>query len=91
MNLVDVDVTTPRRAFDEVSRLAAERGMSVLSSEIVGLVPEAALRPGDAQHVRLRDFDPTAQVLERLVDDAAPADPVDGAGTVDGAEVNGAR
>jgi glutamate formiminotransferase len=69
MNLVDVGVTGLRAAFDEVARLAAERGMEVTSSEIVGMVPEAALGPGDGEHVRLEGFDADAQILERLVND----------------------
>ena len=69
MNLVDVDVATPRAAFDEVARLAADRGMQILSSEIVGLVPEAALAPGDEAHLRLEGFDADSQILERLVSD----------------------
>ncbi len=67
MNLVDFEVTGVRAAFDAVSRLAAERGMEVRSSEIVGLVPRAALSSDDGQHLRLEGFDADAQVLERLV------------------------
>lgn len=67
MNLVDLQTTGIRRAFDAVARLAAERGMQVRSSEIVGLVPRAALEPGIAEHVRLEGFDAHTQVLERLV------------------------
>jgi glutamate formiminotransferase len=67
MNLVDVDVTTPRAAFDAVERLARDRGMELRSSEIVGLVPEAALGPDDPQHVKLEGFDPDRQVVERLM------------------------
>jgi glutamate formiminotransferase len=67
MNLVDVDVTSPRVAFDAVSALAAERGMQVLSSEIVGLVPSAALAEGDPAYLRLEGFDADEQILERLV------------------------
>jgi glutamate formiminotransferase len=69
MNLVDFEVTGIRTAFDAVARLAAERDMRVLSSEIVGLVPEAALATGDAEHVRLEGFDEDTQILERLVSD----------------------
>ena len=69
MNLVDIDVTGPRRAFDEVAALAAARGLEVLDSEIVGLAPEAALPSGDAEHVRLRGFDPDRQTLERLIEE----------------------
>lgn len=67
MNLVDVDVTTPRAVFDRVAELAAERGLDVVSSEIVGLVPETALGPGDEAHLRLEGFDASTQILERLV------------------------
>ena len=66
MNLVDIDVTSPRTAFDAVAALAAERGLDVRSSEIVGLVPRAALAEGDAEHVRLEGFDPDEQILEHL-------------------------
>jgi glutamate formiminotransferase len=67
MNLVDHEVTSPRRAFDALVELAAPRGMEVLSSEIVGLVPAAALGPGDVEHLRLEGFDPDEQILERLL------------------------
>jgi glutamate formiminotransferase / 5-formyltetrahydrofolate cyclo-ligase len=67
MNLVDFEVTGVREAFDAVEKLAAERAMEVLSSEIVGLVPQAALGNGDAEHVRLEGFDANTQILERLV------------------------
>jgi glutamate formiminotransferase len=68
MNLVDHERTGLRAAFDAVVREAAARGMQVTDSEIVGLVPEAALGPEDAEHVRLAGFDPDAQILERLIE-----------------------
>jgi glutamate formiminotransferase len=67
MNLVDIDVTPPRVAFDAVTKLATERGMEVLSSEIVGMVPAAALGDGDIGYLRLEGFDADEQILERLV------------------------
>jgi glutamate formiminotransferase len=67
MNLVDHDVTGPRRAFDAVAEEAANRHMEVLSSEIVGLVPASALGPGDVEHLKLEGFDPGEQILENLV------------------------
>lgn len=70
MNLVDPDTTSPRRAFDEVSRLAAERGIDVTDSEIVGLVPASALGPGDTEHLKLAGFDPETQILDRLLERA---------------------
>lgn len=67
MNLVDADVTSPRVAFERVRDLAAERGMEVRSSEIVGLVPRAALGEDDIGYLRLEGFDADEQILERLV------------------------
>jgi glutamate formiminotransferase / 5-formyltetrahydrofolate cyclo-ligase len=67
MNLVDYEVTGVGRAFDAVAELAAERTMEVRSSEIVGLVPQAAFGEDDAEHVRLEGFDADTQILERLV------------------------
>jgi len=67
MNLVDIAVTSPRMAFDTVRELATERGMEVRSSEIVGLVPRAALGEDDIGYLRLEGFDADAQILERLV------------------------
>jgi glutamate formiminotransferase len=70
MNLVDHEVTGLRPAFDEVARLAGDRGMAITDSEIVGLVPEAALGADDIDHLRLAGFDPDRQVLERLLEAA---------------------
>jgi glutamate formiminotransferase / 5-formyltetrahydrofolate cyclo-ligase len=67
MNLVDIEVTGIRAAFEAVSREAEARGMEVVDSEIVGLAPEAALPPGDAEHVRLTGFKADEQILERLI------------------------
>jgi len=67
MNLVDIDVTSPRVAFDAVRELATERGMEVGSSEIVGLVPRAAVGEDDIGYLRLEGFDADEQILERLV------------------------
>jgi glutamate formiminotransferase len=69
MNLVDHDVTGVRDAFAAVASEAATRGLQVLDSEIVGLVPETALAPGDVEALRLVGFDPRTQVLERLAAD----------------------
>ena len=70
MNLVDHEVTGLRTSFDEVGRLAGERGMAITDTEIVGLVPEEALGAGDIDYLRLVGFDPGRQVLERLLDAA---------------------
>jgi glutamate formiminotransferase len=67
MNLVDVEVTGVREAFDAVERAASARAMEVLDSEIVGLAPAAALPPGTREYVRLAGFAPDEQILEELV------------------------
>jgi glutamate formiminotransferase len=67
MNLVDHHLTGPRKAFDVAAEKAAEHGVRVIESEIVGLVPRSALREGDAEHIRLSGFDPDRQILEGLV------------------------
>src|SRR6476659_6632767 len=71
MNLVDFTTTGVRAAYDAVVAQAGARGAEVLDTEIVGLVPEAALSSEDAEYVRLRGFDRAAQVLERLVEEAS--------------------
>jgi glutamate formiminotransferase len=67
MNLVDFEVTGLRAAFDTVEREAAARGLRVVSSEIVGLVPRAAIDDEDVASLRLEGFDADAQILEALV------------------------
>jgi glutamate formiminotransferase / formiminotetrahydrofolate cyclodeaminase len=44
MNLTDWEVTPPHEVFDTVSELAMEKGLRVTGSELVGLIPLAALR-----------------------------------------------
>ena len=72
MNLVDLEKTSLHEAFDAVRAAAAERGVAVTWSEIVGLVPERALLEAGARHVLLRG-DPAGLVLERRVRDALVA------------------
>jgi glutamate formiminotransferase len=70
MNLVDHEVTGLRAAYDAVASRARAAGMDVVDSEIVGLVPAAALDEGDVAYLRLNGFDPDAQILERLAGEA---------------------
>jgi glutamate formiminotransferase len=64
MNLTDYRVTSVRRVFDAVVDEARARGVEVLESELVGLVPAEALSDDDARHARVRGFD-GSQILER--------------------------
>ncbi len=43
MNITDINVTPLHKAFDEVCRAAAERGVRVTGTEIVGLIPKRVL------------------------------------------------
>jgi glutamate formiminotransferase / 5-formyltetrahydrofolate cyclo-ligase len=64
MNLLDYEVTSIRTAFDKVAELAAQRGVQVAESELVGLAPAAAIDRSLAEHIRLPAFDPRQQVVE---------------------------
>jgi len=63
MNLTNYEKTPMFRVFEAVKSEAARYGINILESEIVGLVPAAALH-GTAEHVlQLSEFKPN-QVLE---------------------------
>jgi glutamate formiminotransferase len=63
MNLTNYEKTPIFRVFDLVKREAARYGVQVLESEIVGLVPAAALRQCVEYYLQLEGFS-GAQVLE---------------------------
>ena len=63
MNLTNFERTPILRVFDVVKQEAARRGVQVLDSEIVGLVPAAALVDVAVQALQLGGFEAT-QVLE---------------------------
>jgi len=70
MNLVDVDATPIYRAFELVQSEASRYGMQVSSSEIVGLVPAAAVADTSSFYLRLQGFDAKAQILELAMQEA---------------------
>lgn len=63
MNLTNYDKTPVFRVFELVKREAARYGVTVLESEIVGLIPQAALTAAAAWYLQLDGFS-DAQVLE---------------------------
>ena len=63
MNLTNYEKTPIFRVFDLVKREAERYGVSVLESEIVGLVPAAALRQTVEYYLQLEGFS-AGQVLE---------------------------
>ena len=66
MNLVDHRTTALRVVFDRIAAEAARDGVDVLESEIVGLVPAAALADTTPEHLRLIGFSPDQVLEERL-------------------------
>ena len=63
MNLTNFEKTPIARVFEMVKREAARDGVSILESEIVGLIPSAALTGAAAWYLQIDGF--TAdQVLE---------------------------
>jgi glutamate formiminotransferase/glutamate formiminotransferase/formiminotetrahydrofolate cyclodeaminase len=63
MNLTDYIITPLHVAFEAVRARAAEQGVAVAGSEVIGLVPQAALVQVAGHGLALEQFDAT-QVLE---------------------------
>lgn len=66
MNLLDYRRTPIHRAFSEVQEEAGRHGVSILSSEIIGLVPADALYAFAEWTLKLENFRPNV-VLERRI------------------------
>lgn len=54
MNITDISKTSLHKAFDEVSRAAAARGIRVTGTEIVGLVPKSAIINAGKHYLELQ-------------------------------------
>jgi glutamate formiminotransferase len=70
MNLTNFEKTPIFRVFETVKREAARHGVTVLESEVVGLIPSAALVSAAEYYLQLERFS-TSQILEeklRLTD-----------------------
>lgn len=66
MNLTDYTQTSMPAAFDAIARLAAEQGVQVLESELIGLVPEGAFGGRSPESLKLKNFD-ESRILERRI------------------------
>jgi glutamate formiminotransferase/formiminotetrahydrofolate cyclodeaminase len=55
MNLLDIDVTSPATVFVAVRDLAAQRGVGIAKSELVGLVPERGILSAGTAFLKLPD------------------------------------
>jgi glutamate formiminotransferase len=66
MNLTNFEKTPIPRVFEFVKREAARYGVNVLESEVVGLVPQAALTATAEYYLQLEGFK-VSQVLETIL------------------------
>jgi glutamate formiminotransferase len=55
-NLIDIDATPLAAVVDEIERLAAERGVGVKGSELVGLMPARVAAAAAGTALRLSGF-----------------------------------
>lgn len=77
MNLTDYLVTPILTAFQRVKTEAVKRGIEVAGSELIGLVPQAALSQAAAASLQLDRFDSgqvlETRIVEALLDSKKPA------------------
>ena len=66
MNLTDFDQTPIHRVFELVKREAARYGVMPVSSEIVGLIPKAALEQAAEWFLQVENFDSSLILENRL-------------------------
>ena len=72
MNLTDFEETPIHRVFEAVRSEAERNGVSVASSEIVGLVPKKALEMAAEWFLKVENFSPGMVLENRLAETAAP-------------------
>ena len=84
MNLVDYERTPIHVVFEMVRREAERYGVSVVGSELIGLVPQEALLQSAAWYLRIHDFDSQRVLENRLlsamaeeIDEDEPEEPDD--------------
>jgi glutamate formiminotransferase len=66
MNLTNFEKTPVPRVFEFVKREAARYGVGILESEIVGLVPQAALLAASEYYLQIGGFSPSMVLENRL-------------------------
>jgi glutamate formiminotransferase len=66
MNLTGYETTNLHDAFEAVRREAAALGVEVITSEVVGLVPQAALDRAAAHFLRLENYSPDLVLENRI-------------------------
>ena len=91
MNLLDIDVTSPAAVFAAVQAAARARGVGVVKSEVVGLIPERAVLGAGAALLKLPDAadhlleakirEAEGPTLDGWIEELAGAAPVPGGGS----------
>ena len=71
MNLVNHEATPLHRVFEMVRREAARYGVAISGSEIVGLVPQAALDASAEYYLQIENFSPELVLENRLESELA--------------------
>jgi glutamate formiminotransferase / formiminotetrahydrofolate cyclodeaminase len=72
MNLTDFEQTPVHRVFETVKQEAEKDGVSIVGSEIIGLIPKRALEMAAEFYLKVENFSP-AQVLENRLEESLAA------------------
>lgn len=67
INLVDFERTPLYVVFDAVKKLCDERGVAIAGSELIGMIPAAALRSSEGHDLHWENFRPELVLENRLV------------------------
>lgn len=67
MNLTNFKVASMRKVFDAIKAEAEKAGEKIRNSELIGLAPQAALKPGDVEYLKIESFD-SKQIIENRLD-----------------------
>ncbi|MBI1967837.1 MAG: glutamate formimidoyltransferase [Gemmatimonadetes bacterium] len=91
MNLLDIDLTSPATVFSAVAAEAKSRGVDVLKSEVVGLIPERGIFGAGAAYLKLPDAADhlleakiravEGPTLDQWIEELAGSNPVPGGGS----------
>lgn len=74
MNLVNYLVTPIHVAFDAVRHEAETRGVGILSTELIGLIPDDAMLAAASHYLRMQEFSPSRVLENRLREAVADRD-----------------
>lgn len=66
-NLTDFEQSSPLTVYKEVEQLAAEAGVEIVESELIGLIPRRAIENVNPGDLKLKDFTPERILENRLV------------------------